>query len=90
MIVFFENSHRLVLVCGVAGAGGAGAGGGDGESYVCMFALAVCCCIVIDSLLNLLDGNRWVCSMSLTRLISAGRRRRSLMSLASHIFRRWR
>jgi hypothetical protein len=26
----FENSHRLVLVCGVAGAGGAGAGGGGG------------------------------------------------------------
>jgi hypothetical protein len=29
--LLFQNSHRLVLVCGVAGAGGAGAGGGDNE-----------------------------------------------------------
>ena len=37
--VLFDNSHRLVLVCGVAGAGGAGAAGGDNEGK---FACASC------------------------------------------------
>jgi hypothetical protein len=30
-VLLFENSHRLVLVRGVAGAGGAGVGGSDNE-----------------------------------------------------------
>lgn len=39
LFLLFDNSHRLVLVCGVAGAGGAGAGGGDNEGK---FACASC------------------------------------------------